>query len=556
MQQQQQQELQLADYIKNTYSPDTQTRQSAEAYLNTARDTNPALYFELLLNIIENKHSFYGLEQRQSASVLLKQGLDNREQLTHYGEHIKERVFEQSFREQTQQIYSQLSLILSRLVRGLYPTKWPNILNSLCDIVHTQAVPLQQQYRALDLLNQAVKAISTMRIGPGPRHFTSSGASARILSMVHAVFLKYASDTSVVGRSTALLAMKVARSTSLCGVTDYGASAELASLFKDMFTLTSALIQSGNAQDATTIEFSTKVIQSVLKTLRKLMKKRPNSFVPYLRSTLDLAAAAIRADVPCCRCERTAILAYRLIAQVLVRSADKGYKLELYRGGAQAPEWLVSGNNTLKSFFTPEFLREFITISITRHMVLTEAELVQSVEDPEAFMELEEAGSYKTSRAACVQHALSVVLEAFPGAFSAPLAEFLSDALAVRPASLQAVLAKDAVYAAVGVAAYGLSDTIPFDQVIPRWIEEIAYVDPAYASIARRRLAWLLGNVINTSTQNPPLEMAYKFLVPLLSDPDLSVAFTAAASIHSRKYNTKPFFIFAHLKAIIVIFIF
>lgn len=534
-QQQQQQEIQLANCIKNTYSPDAQTRQAAESQLATARDTNPALYFDLLLNIIENKHGYYALEQRQSASVLIKQALDSRDRLVHCGEHIKERIFEQAFREPTQQIYSQLALILARLVRGLYPTKWPNILNSLCDIMHTSSVPPEHQYRALDLLNHAIKSVITMRVGPGLRHFTSSGASTRILSMSHAIFLKCASDATVVGRSTALLALKVARSIALFTISDYGASTEFAGLFKDMCTFISALIQSVNVQDLTLVNYAGEMIQSILKTLRKLLKKSPSTFVPYLRPTLDLASAVIRADVPCCRCERTVIRAYRLIAQALVRSCEKGYKLELYRGSSSAPGWLVTGSQTLKAFFTTEFMREFITVSITRHMVLTEQELVQSVEDPEAFIELEEAGSYKTSRAACVQHTLSVVLEAFPGAFSAPLAEFLSDALSVRPASLQAVLTKDAVYAAVGVAAYELEDTIPFAQVIPRWIEEIGFIDPSYASIARRRLAWLLGNVISPNMQNPPLEMAYKFLVPLLSDPDLSVAFTAAASIHSRK---------------------
>lgn len=541
-QQQQQQEIQLANCIKSTYSPDAQTRQTAEAQLSTARDTSPSLYFDLLLNIIENKHSYYTLEQRQSASVLIKQGLDSRDRLIHCGEHIKERIFEQSFREPTQPIYTQLALTLGRLVRGLYPTKWPNILNSLCDILHTPTIPPQHQYRALDLLNHAIKSIITMRVGPGLRHFTSTGASTRILSMAHTIFLKSASDATNNNNNsgnTALLAMKVARSITLFTISDYSTSTEFASLFKDMCTFVSALTRSGNVQDTTIVTFASEMIQSILKTLRKVLKKSPSTFVPYLTPTLTLASAVIRADVPCCRCERTVIRAYRLIAQALVRSCEKGYKLELYRGSSGAPAWLVAGSQALRAFFTTEFMREFITVSITRHMVLTEQELVQSVEDPEAFIELEEAGSYKTSRAACVQHTLSVVLEAFPGAFSVPLAEFLSDALAVRPASLQAVLAKDAVYAAVGVAAYELEEAIPFAQVIPRWIEEIAYIDPSYASIARRRLAWLLGNVISANMQNPPLEMAYKFLVPLLSDPDLSVAFTAAASIHSRKYEFK-----------------
>lgn len=547
-QQQQQQEVQLATWIRDTYSPDAQARQSAEGRITAARDGNPGLYFELLLGIIENRSGFYGADQRQSAALLLRQGFDSRDRLSRGGENIKERVIEQALLEATQPVYAQLSEAVARLVRALYPAKWPTVLNTLCDVLQSTAAAAAQQLHALDLLNRAVKAVGSMRLGTGAKHFAASGTAARTLTLAHSIFTHsltvpgVGSDNGGSACTAAVLALRLARNTALYGVGNYGTSAEFGGFFKDACTLVAALAQgnaiggNGGSQSAGPVEFSGKLVQSVLKTLRKAMKRRPDAFVPYLSATLELVAGVIRSEAPCCRTERTVIFAYRVIAQTLVRSAEKGYKLELHKGTtAQPPAWLVAGSQAIKAFFTGERLREIITVSITRHMVLTDAELMQSVQDPEAFMELEEAGSYKTSRAACVQHTLSVILEAFPGAFAAPLTEFLSDALRVSPNSLQAVLAKDAVYAAVGVAAYELADAIPFDQVIPRWIEEIAYVDPAYASVPRRRLAWLLGNVISANMQAPPLVLAYKFLVPLLSDPDLSVAFTAAASIHARK---------------------
>lgn len=87
----------------------------------------------------------------------------------------------------------------------------------------------------------------------------------------------------------------------------------------------------------------------------------------------------------------------------------------------------------------------------------------------------------------------------------------------------------------MGLGAFELVGSVHFEDAIGMWIRELSAVtDRGMLMIMRRRVAWLLGNILVVGMEQPPLELAYRCIVSLLADQELSVAFAAAASLRSR----------------------
>ena len=103
----------------------------------------------------------------------------------------------------------------------------------------------------------------------------------------------------------------------------------------------------------------------------------------------------------------------------------------------------------------------------------------------------------------------------------------------VSSQDLRSILHKDAVYNAVGLAAFDLYDDIDFDQWLVNGIEQEMAIKDSNYRIVRRRAAWLIGQWSGVKLSPELRPKLYQILVPLLNpQEDLVVRLAAAKGMN------------------------
>ncbi|TNY19776.1 armadillo-type protein [Rhodotorula diobovata] len=180
----------------------------------------------------------------------------------------------------------------------------------------------------------------------------------------------------------------------------------------------------------------------------------------------------------------------------------------------------------------PGFVQQLAHLLITRMLPLRQDDLDKWTEDPEEWMNEEEAERWEFELRPCAEYVLRALLAAFKDELGPSVAGLLQRVSA--PQDMAGLLLKEAVYTAVGRSPSDLEASINFKD----WLEnvlapECAGEDSAYRLI-RRRIAWLLGNWIGEDLAASSRSLIYQLLVHLVSrnaSTDAAIRLTAARSL-------------------------
>ncbi|GAA6047821.1 hypothetical protein JCM3770_004659 [Rhodotorula araucariae] len=180
----------------------------------------------------------------------------------------------------------------------------------------------------------------------------------------------------------------------------------------------------------------------------------------------------------------------------------------------------------------PGFVQQFAELLITRLLPLRQEDLDRWSEDPEEWMNEEEAERWEFELRPCAEHVLKALLSAFRDELGPSIAGLLRQVS--TPQDMAGLILKEAVYTAVGRSPSDLEASINFKE----WLEnvlapECAGEDVAYRLI-RRRIAWLLGNWVGEDMASSSRTLIYQLLVHLLSrnaSTDPAIRLTAARSL-------------------------
>lgn len=432
----------------------------------------------------------------------------------------------------------QLALAVSRVSRNDLPSRWPDLLDRL----HAALFVPETCAAAARALHHVAKSCASRRLPQDVRFMRR--VSPDLLELARSEMARHVgsalASSAGVSPEVALLCAKLARTCLVVGVQDISSCEPARAFLSDALA---ALERLSAARDAVgpqaTPAFADALLASLAKTAAKAQSKRRLEFAPYLSAFLRFFFGVVRHPAShSAQLEPLVLTALRFVKSVACNSASQGYRADMWRPlvDGPVPPALVQCDATVREFFSPAVLSEFLEAMVHGHLVLTEEEIRSIAADPESFLEREEeVGAWRYNRRACAETVFLAVADRFP-AFARPLVSLLAAAIQAPPSDARVLLAKDAVYAAVGLAAYDLVAEVPLADAIPRWIAELSTIsDPSCSVVLRRRVAWLLGNVAIVGLESPPLPVAYQCLTTLLSDSDLSVAFTAAASLHSRE---------------------
>jgi len=172
-------------------------------------------------------------------------------------------------------------------------------------------------------------------------------------------------------------------------------------------------------------------------------------------------------------------------------------------------------------------------ILVSHYFLLTEEELTMWEEDPEGFTVEETGGdSWKYSLRPCTEVLFIDIFHEYNQTLTPVLLEMMQTLQGpTNVEDMNALLIKDAVYNAVGLAAYELFDSVDFDQWFKnQLLPELQVIHNRYKPL-RRRVIWLIGQWISVKFKSDLRPMLYEAICNLLQDQDLVVRIETATTL-------------------------
>lgn len=441
----------------------------------------------------------------------------------------------------------QVAALMGRMARQDCPAQWPELVPTLLEGVAAASSALQLQ-RCLQALDQVVQAMASRRLTASRRLFQqlATAATPVVLSAWHHLSIaladnKQSPEDRPLSLHSVRLCVKLLRRILAHGPrrpseADCAVSTIVQLVFPrchDALLYRQHLCQQGASQSQL-IELMEKYIGCQVKLLLDVLDRHPLSFVAFITRSLEFGTQLLFTEQgQCLLFDRLAQLWLTLIHRVL--TCDK------FRppNDVQSPceQLTKQANSVIGEFFDDQCVHHMLRQMVGRYMVMREPELRSWQEEPEAFFLADDA----LSISAATESLLTALMKRFRCSVTSLLVAMLREQM-VREGS--DVLARDAVYRAIGLAAYDLYDEVDMDG----WLGGGGLLDELSGGIGsteswrrhvlQRRVLWLIGRWLDVRVSCQIRPAIYTALVPLLQrDHDLVVRLTAAETVRDAVDN-------------------
>ncbi|XP_071542766.1 importin-11-like [Panulirus ornatus] len=290
---------------------------------------------------------------------------------------------------------------------------------------------------------------------------------------------------------------------------------------------------------------SEKYVVLLTKVLLDMLENFPFSYLQFIKPSLELTAYFVFTPVgDGFIFERFTVQCLNLIKAILLCPEYKPCKVI---EDTKDPRTLEAFR--IKSeFFTSSVLAGMCHKLISHYFLLTQDDLEVWDSDPEGFcMEVEGGESWKYSLRPCTETLFVSLFHEYRSALIPVLMEMVrSSHNLVNPSDYHGILQKDAVYNAVGLAAFELFDDIDFDQwFTSSLINELKVKDSNYR-IIRRRVIWLIGQWTSVKFSPEHRPTLYEACIHLLAPEEdfvvrLSAAMTLKHSVNDFEFDPEQF---------------
>lgn len=190
-----------------------------------------------------------------------------------------------------------------------------------------------------------------------------------------------------------------------------------------------------------------------------------------------------------------------------------------------------TSNQIQREFYLPR-LKELYEALITKYFLLTEADLREWDESPEIFAIGEDIDNAEVKKKSCAEVLYASLIKHLPQLVPIVVASIQNS----QGSNLQALLCKDACYAAAQHAVYDLWNDIQFsDWFASSLIYECQNTEPAF-KIIHRRIALLVAHWVNVLTPQSRISI-YDTMMALLRTSDIVVRMAAAYALESSKFS-------------------
>uniref|UniRef100_A0A8C6XI55 Importin-11 n=1 Tax=Naja naja TaxID=35670 RepID=A0A8C6XI55_NAJNA len=491
-------------------SQDTSVLKPAEEQLKQW-ETQPGFY-SVLLNIFTN-HSL-DVNVRWLAVLYFKNGIDRywRRMAVHALSEEEKSTLRAgliaNFNEPVNQIATQISVLIAKVARLDCPRQWPELIPALVESVKIQDD--LRQHRALLTFYHVTKTLASKRLAADRKLFydLASGIYSFTCSLWNHhtdTFLQQicVRDETTMSNSLerTLLSLKVLRKLTVHGFVEPHKNVEvMVSRCKNIET------------DNACRDRLEKTIILFTKVLLDFLDQHPFSFTSLIQRSLEFSVSYVFTEAG------EGVVFERFIVQCmnLIKMIVKNYAYKPSKNIEDSSPETLEAHKIKASFFTYPTLMEICRRLVTQYFLLTEEELTMWEEDPEGFSK--KSYSFKVLFIDIFHEynqTLTPVLLEMVHSLQGP----------TNMDDTHALLIKDAVYNAIGLAAYELFDSVDFDQWFKtQLLAELQVTHNRYKPI-RRRVIWLIGQWISVKFKPDLRPMLYEAICNLLQDEDLVVLF-------------------------------
>ncbi|KAM0793458.1 hypothetical protein ACM66B_000901 [Microbotryomycetes sp. NB124-2] len=179
-----------------------------------------------------------------------------------------------------------------------------------------------------------------------------------------------------------------------------------------------------------------------------------------------------------------------------------------------------------------ELILRFTELLITKLLPMRPEDLERWNEDPEEWMNEEEAERWEFELRPCAEHVLKLLLASHGQLLTPTLASMLQHTSSLT--DMQGLLLKEGVYFAVGQDPNFLPVGLDFGAWLDNSLVPEAAGTDSNERIIRRRIAWLVGNYIDSDLSSTDRTKVYSLLTHLMSrnaSTDTAIRLTAARSL-------------------------
>uniref|UniRef100_A0A671SWT5 Importin N-terminal domain-containing protein n=1 Tax=Sinocyclocheilus anshuiensis TaxID=1608454 RepID=A0A671SWT5_9TELE len=511
-------------------SQDTAVLKPAEEQLRQW-ETEPGFY-SVLLSIFNNH--LLDVNVRWLAVLYFKNGIDRywRKVAPHaLSEEEKSSLragLITNFNEPVNQIATQIAVLIAKVARLDCPRQWPELIPILLESVKVQ--DSLQQHRALLTFYHVTKTLASKRLATDRRLFQDLASSiysfACSLWNHHTdTFLQqiYTGDqqASLSSLERTLLSLKVLRKLTVHGFIEPHNNMEVMGFLSAVFERLKQFLECCRQFGPGSLcrEKLEKTIILFTKVLLDFLEYHPWPFIPLIQCSLEFAVSYVFTEAgEGVVFERFIVQCMNLIKMIVKNDAYKPAKnIE-----DSKPESLEA-HKIKTAFFTHQTLTEIGRRLVSKYFLLTEEELTMWEEDPESFAVEETGGdSWKYSLRPCTEVLFLDIFHNYSQTLTPVLLEMVQNLQG--PSNVEdpvQMLMKDAVYNAVGLAAYELFDNVDFDQWFKNQLLGELQVSHNRYKLIRRRVIWLIGQWISVKFKPELRPLLYEVILSLMQDPDL-----------------------------------
>ncbi|XP_048394141.1 importin-11 isoform X2 [Stegostoma tigrinum] len=520
-------------------SQDTAVLKPAEEQLKQW-ETQPGFY-SALLNIFTN-HSL-DVNVRWLAVLYFKNGIDR------YWRRIAPHAISEeeksslragliaNFNEPVNQIATQIGVLIAKVARLDCPRHWPELIPTLLESVKVQDD--LRQHRALLAFYHVTKTLSSKKLIADKKLFQdlASGIYNFACSLWNHhtdTFLQqiYTGDVAAINSlERTSLSLKVLRKLTVHGFVEPHKNLEVMEFLNTVFERLKQFLECRRQvnPESTCSEKLEKTIILFTKVLLDFLDYHPFSFISLIQRSLEFAVSYIFTGAgEGVVFERFIVQCMNLIKMIVKNDAYKPAK----NAEESKPETLEAHKIKL-CFFSYSTLTEICRRLVSHYFLLTPEELSMWEEDPEGFA-VEEAGgdSYKYSLRPCTEVLFLDIFHEYSQTLTPVLLEMVQNLHG--PSDIDntvELVIKDAVYNAVGLAAYELFDSVDFDQWFNNQLLAELQVTHIRYKLIRRRVIWLIGQWISVKFKSELRPMLYEAILNLMQDQDRVVRIETATTL-------------------------
>lgn len=507
---------------------------------------------------------------RWMAAVYLKNGVErywrpnSRQELpAEQKQQIREVLLRHYDAEEVPQVALQVAVLLGRLARTDYPRFWPDLLPTLMKQLQSCGTDGDSalQQRILIVLHYVLKALASRRLMAEQRAFQELGLqifgylawdiwaplTTRFLQLVRkdeAMALNALQRAYVVMRSLRKLVVygcaKPYKSTDHMNFVE-----QLFQRLRQCLELRYELkVGSATPGTATILTELERFVIKMMKTLNELMERHSVSFARFVPVALEFSfhyvfhegTALIFDAGDRINFKNFAIQALNMLKGIMLSGNDSISAPP--EGGAHIEdELLASAAQSQAKFFTAERVTYICEKIVTHYFLLTQQELEEWQQDPEGYDQDDGGGdawkyalrpSVETLYFTCfTQHSQVMIPEVL---------RFVRRAqqLQLTPESdLKAILLKDAIYNAVGQAAFHFFNKLDFGAWLTSQLLAELRVEALNFRILRRRIIWLVGHWVGVQLPRELRPLAYEACLHLLRpQEDMPTRLAAARTLN------------------------